>query len=156
MLDLSRIDVEAIATALQDQIDYDRRWLIDPLTGEIEFWTSDTGIDGENPVELDDLDLTVIDPLPSYVWFQDMADFADGISNDRAGRRLANALEGRRVFRRFKDELYERCPDLVPVWHAFHEARAQHRAVKWLLEYELIDDAAAREFVAMHPEPALP
>jgi hypothetical protein len=48
-------------------------------------WTSDTGIDGENPVEIDELDLIAIDPLPSYVWFQDMADFADGISDDATG-----------------------------------------------------------------------
>ena len=26
-----------------------------------------------------------IDPLPSYVWYQDMADFAEGISDDTAG-----------------------------------------------------------------------
>jgi hypothetical protein len=62
MLDLGRIDVEEIATALADQTDYEHRWLIDPRTGEVVFWTSDTGIDGENPVDIDELDLIVIDP----------------------------------------------------------------------------------------------
>ena len=81
MLDLDSIDIEEIATALADQTDYDHRWLIDPRTGEVVFWTSDTGIDGENPVEIDELDLIPIDPLPSYVWYQDMVDFADGISD---------------------------------------------------------------------------
>ena len=57
-------------------------------------WTSDTGIDGENPVELDELDLIVIDPLPSYVWYQDMVDFADGISDRAAGRRLSELAAG--------------------------------------------------------------
>jgi hypothetical protein len=85
MLDLGGIDVEEIPTALADQTDYEHRWLIDPRTGQVALWTSDTGIDGENPVEIDELDLIPIDPLPSYVWFQDMADFADGIS-DSAGR----------------------------------------------------------------------
>jgi len=72
MLDLGGIDVEEIATALADQTDHEHRWLIDPRTGQVVFWTSDTGIDEENPVEIDELDLILIDPLPSYVWFQDM------------------------------------------------------------------------------------
>jgi hypothetical protein len=37
MLDLSRLDLEEIATALADQTDYEHRWLIDPRTGEIVF-----------------------------------------------------------------------------------------------------------------------
>jgi hypothetical protein len=36
----------------------------------------------------------VIDPLPSHEWFQDMADFADGISDGATGRRLAESLQG--------------------------------------------------------------
>ena len=40
-------------------------------------------MDGPNPVEVDEPDLIVADPLPSYVWYQDLVDFADGIS-DRA------------------------------------------------------------------------
>ena len=89
MLDLGGIDVEEIATALADQTDYEHGWLIDPRIGEVAFWTSDTGIDGENPIEINELDLIPIDPLPSYVWQQDMTDFADGISDSAASRRLA-------------------------------------------------------------------
>ena len=70
MLELDAIDVEEIANALADQTDYEHRWLIDPRTGVIAFWTSDLGIDGENPVELDELDLVLIDPLPSYIWYE--------------------------------------------------------------------------------------
>ena len=92
-LDLDAIDVEEIATALADQTDYDHRWLVDPRTGEVAFWTSDTGIDGEHPVEIDELDLIVLDPLPPYVWYQDMVDFADGISDRGAGERLRRCLE---------------------------------------------------------------
>ena len=156
MLDLRDIDVDEIATALADQTDYDHRWLLDPQTGRLVFWTSDTGIDGENPVEIDGLDLIPIDPILSYVWYQDMADFADGISNGAARRRLAAALEGRGAFRRFKNEIYEGFPDLIPHWHAFRDGRAQRRAVDWLLEQELIDEDAAEKFTADHPEPDLP
>lgn len=155
MLDLARIDVEEITTALSDQTDYEHRWLIDPLTGEVVLWTRDTGIDGENPVEIDELDLTVIDPLPSYVWF-DMADFAEGISDGVAGRQLAQSLRGRGAFRRFKNQLYERHPDLISAWHALRDARAQRRAVEWLLDERLIDDGAATQFATDHPDPDLP
>ena len=63
VLDLAGIDYDEIAMALADQSDYEHRWLVDPRTGEVVFWTSDTGIDGENPVDLDELDLILIDPL---------------------------------------------------------------------------------------------
>ena len=113
MLELSGIDVEEIATALADQTDYEHRWLIDPRTGQVAFWTSDTGIDGQNPVELDELDLILIDPLPPYVWFQDMADFAEGVSNIDAGRDLTQSLKGRGAFRRFKNQLSDGAAGLV-------------------------------------------
>jgi hypothetical protein len=91
VLELGDLDLDEIASALGDQTDYEHRWLINPQTGEITIWTSDPGIDGQNPVDLDELDLVCIDPLPSYVWYQDMADVAERISDDRAGRRLARA-----------------------------------------------------------------
>jgi Uncharacterised protein family (UPF0158) len=156
MLDLDRIDVDEIATALADQTDYEHRWLIDPETGEVVFWTSDTGIDGEHPVYLDELDLILIDPLPSYVWYQDMADFAEGISDRAAGRDLSRALAGKGAFRRFRNELYGRYPGLISVWQSFRDARARARAVRWLVEQGLIEEAAARRFASDHPEPALP
>lgn len=156
MLDLDRIDVEELATALADQTDYEHIWLIDPRTGQMAYWTSDTGIDGQNPVELDELDLTPIDPLPPYVWFQDMADFADGISDSEAGRRLARSLQGRGAFRRFKNELYGHHPELISAWHALRDVRAQRRAVEWLLDHNLIETDAAQRFATDHPDPALP
>ncbi len=155
MLDLDAFDIEEIATALADQTDYEHRWLIDPRTGQVAFWTSDTGIDGENPVEIDELDLIAIDPLPSHVWFQDMADFADGVSEVEAGRRLSRSLQGRGVFRRFKNEIYEHHPNLISAWHAFRDARAQRRAVEWLLDQGLIHDSAAQQFAKDHPDPSL-
>jgi Uncharacterised protein family (UPF0158) len=156
VLDLSSLDLDEIATALADQTDYDHRWLINPQTGEIALWTSDTGIDGQTPVDLDELDLVCIDPLPSWVWYQDMADFAEAITGERAGRRLARAIQGRGAFRRFKDELHEEHPGLLAAWYAFREARAVRRAVQWLADNSLIDDDAADRFLVGHPDPDLP
>jgi len=156
MLDLSGLDLEEIADALADQTDYEHRWLLHPETGEVVFWTADTGIDGQTPVDLDELDLVCIGPLPSWVWYQDMADFAEAITDERAGRRLARAIQGKGAFRRFKDELHEGYPDLVPAWYAFRDVRAKRRAVQWLADNSLIDDEAAECFLAGHPDPGLP
>ncbi len=156
VLDLSSLDLDEIATALADQTDYEHRRLINPQTGEIVFWTADTGIDGHTPVDLDELDLVCIDPLPSWIWYQDMADFAEAITDERAGRRLARAIQGQGAFRRFKDVLHVEHPGLLPAWYAFRDARAVRRAVQWLADNSLIDDAAADRFLAEYPDPDLP
>ena len=158
MLSLSAFDIEELAMALAQQDTYELAWLVDPATGQTVVWTADTGIDGNNPVELDELDhLVMVEPLPSRVWFRDMVDFVDGISDDRAGRRLGRALEGRHPFRSFRDALY-RGPEehLIGAWHAFRNARAEHRAVEWLLDNELVSATDAQAFLAEHPEPGLP
>jgi len=156
VLDLGSIDLEEFASALADQTDDEHHWLISPETGEIAFWTAGTGIDGQTPAGLDELDLVVIDPLPSWVWYQDMADFADGITDERAGRRLARAIGGKGAFRRFKDELHEEHPDLLPAWYAFRDTRSRRRAVQWLADNSLIDDDAADRFLDRNPEAVLP
>ena len=104
VLDLNRVDIEVIATALADQADGEHRWLIDPATGDLVIWTSDTGIDGHNPVELEDLGLSAIDPVPSYVWYQDMVDFADQISDRGMGERLFRAPRGPRGVRSTREQ----------------------------------------------------
>jgi hypothetical protein len=156
VLDLSSVDLDEIASALADQTDYEHRWLINPQTGEIAFWTADTGIDGQTPVDLDELDLVCIGPLAAYIWYQDMADFAEAITDELARRRLLRAIQGKGAFRRFKDEFHDEYPDLLPAWYAFRDARAQRRAVQWLADNSLINDYAASRFLTDHPDPDLP
>ncbi|MGH3798263.1 MAG: UPF0158 family protein [Pseudonocardiaceae bacterium] len=156
MLELSSLDLEDIATALADQTDYEHRWLINPETGGTVFWTCDTGIDGQPPVDLDELDLLHIEPLPSSLWYQDMADFAAHLSNEHAARRLTRALQGKGAFRRFKAELHEEFPHLLPAWYAVRDARSHGRAVQWLADNSLIAEVAAARFLDEHPEPSLP
>jgi hypothetical protein len=151
VLELNGLDLEGIAEALADQECYEHRRLIDPRSGGITFWTADTGIDGYHPIDLDELDpdLVAIDPLPSWIWYQDMADFSKTIASGQARQRLALAIEGKGAFRRFKDELHARYPDLVPAWYAFRDARA----VLWLAGHALISGEAAGRFLAEHPDP---
>src|SRR6266566_3253153 len=156
MLELSTVDLDEIATALQNQTDYEHCWLIDPRSGQIGFWTEDGGVDGRTPVDLDELDLMPIEPLPSWVWYRDMADFAEGISDARAGRSLLRAIEGKGAFRRFKDRLHQSYPDLLPAWHAFQSVRAKRRAVEWLVDNSLVDQQAAAAVLARYADPDLP
>jgi hypothetical protein len=118
--------------------------------------TADGGIDGGTPVDLDDLGLIPIGPLPSYVWYQDMADFAERISDETAGRRLARAIQGKGAFRRFKNELHANYPDLLPAWHAFRDVRAARRAVEWLVDNSMVDDKTGERFLIDYQDPELP
>ena len=94
MLEIDKFDLDEIAMALSDQNLYDEHlYLVNPETGEIVFWTSEGGIDGKTPVDLDDLDLVAIRPLPSYVWYQDMADFAEGVKPASANGQRPSASD---------------------------------------------------------------
>lgn len=156
MLELSSLDLDAIAEALADQNDDEARRLVDPRTGEIVFWTRYAGIDGEHPVDLADLDLISITALPPHVWYQDMADFGAAVSDEQASRRLLRAIDGRVAFRRFGDELHQVYPHLLPAWRDFLEARARRRAVSWLAGKSLIDDQEASRYLTEHPDPDVP
>jgi hypothetical protein len=157
MLEIDKFDLDEIAMALSDQNLYDEHLhLVNPETGEIVLWTREGGIDGETPIDLDDLDLVAIRPLPSYVWYQDMADFTNQVSDERAARRLARALDGRGAFRRFKIELQEEYPGLLPAWYAFRDNRGACRAVEWLLDESLISHDEADRYRTEHPDPDLP
>jgi hypothetical protein len=77
VLDLDNLNLGDIADALADQFGgYEHLMLIDPQTGETVYWSADTGIDGNTPIDLDELleerELIGIRPLPSWVWYQDM------------------------------------------------------------------------------------
>lgn len=155
MLDLGDVDVEEIAAALADQTDYEHRgcstrargrWRSGPATRASTGRTRRCRRAGSHPIA----------SLPSYVWFQDMADFAERIRDREAGRDLTQSLMGRGAFRRFKNQVYDHHPELVSSWHALRDVRAQRRAVEWLLDQELIDASAAEGFVTRHPDPDLP
>ena len=65
-------------------------------------------------------------------------------------------IQGKGAFRRFKDELHEEHPDLLPAWHAFRDTRARRRAVQWLAHNSLIDDGSADRFLSGRPDPPRP
>jgi len=155
-LDPEQLDLEELAMALQDQGAFDlHRWVLDRTTGAVVLVSLDIGLE-DDEVDLEDDRWVSIEPIGSGVWYGDMADFADGITDDQVGRRLGRALRGKGAFRRFKTALYDGAPELVSSWHAFHDARARRRAVEWLWDNDLVTDEAAEAFYARHPDPELP
>ena len=60
------------------------------------------------------------------------------------------------AFRRFKNELHDGYPQLLPAWYAFRDARAKRRAVEWLMDNSLIDNDSANHYLAAHRDPDLP
>jgi hypothetical protein len=87
--------------------------------------------------------------------YQDLADFADGISDERARRRLARAIRGNGAFCQFKDKLHEEDPRLLPVWHAFLAARAERRAVYGSSTTRSWTTTRPHAFLTKRPRPPL-
>jgi hypothetical protein len=75
--------------------------------------------------------------------YRDMSDFADAVTDPVIADRLARALTGAGAFRRFKNTVQEAEPRLDLIWHRFADARAESRAIDWLVDDDLCDEIEA-------------
>jgi Uncharacterised protein family (UPF0158) len=64
--------------------------------------------------------------------YRDMERFIDDVADPATAQALTDAIQGRGAFRRFRDVLSDRGPDLVDRWLAFSEDRRLGRARAWL------------------------
>lgn len=128
------IDLDELTIALTHHDPYTgSSWRFDSRTGAL-FFVSD-GVDEEDlPDDLDDdtrwLDVRAIDS--SLTW-QIRADFAEQCSDAWLARRLADALDQRKPFRRFKDALYDH-PEQREAWFAFERIALERIAREWCEE----------------------
>lgn len=136
MLELSAVDLGALAEALEDHSDM-VQWFIHPTTGEVVPWMED----GDDPCP-DEVGARYIDLVPSSEAYRDMQDFVARVPDRRAADLLCRAIEGRGAFRRFKDTLFE-FPELRETWFKFHDVRMRRRAIEWLVDCRLVEDSAA-------------
>jgi hypothetical protein len=60
-----------------------------------------------------------------------MANFADTVQNARLREQLASTLQGKGVFRRFKDVLRD-YPDEEAAWYTFHDESIKREVRDWL------------------------
>jgi predicted nucleotidyltransferase len=153
MLDLAKLDLSDLCMALEDNSP-EHSWWFDPETGEAEFWSEHTG-DELGLGHPDDRGLTYIEPIGSGEAYGDMEDFVERVRDPRARELLARAIEGRGAFRRFKDTLLE-FPELREAWFAFHDARMERRALRWLADEGLVGEKEAERAIAERPDPEPP
>ena len=83
-----------------------------------------------------------------------MEDFIARVADRRAADLLERAIAGRGAFRRFKDTLFE-FPELREGWFRFRDTRMQRRAIEFLLDQGLIDEADAERALADLHDPQL-
>lgn len=125
-LKINREDlIEALTTRFEV---VEGQWYLDTETGDVLL-----DVDGAEdlPVDLhDNPRYRGIDPIPSHESFRLMEDFVDTVPDTKAAARLARALEGRKPFRRFKDELMD-FPDLREAWFQFLDATHTRLAQAW-------------------------
>lgn len=148
MLELSAVDLGALAEALEDHSDM-MQWFIDPRSGEVVPWMED----GDEPCPDED-GARYIDPVPSGEAYRDMQDFVARVPDRRAADLLGRAIEGRGAFRRFKDTLFE-FPELRDTWFKFHDVRMRRRAIEWLVDCHLVDASLAEAALNDLEDPAI-
>jgi predicted nucleotidyltransferase len=153
MLDLTGLDLSDLCIALEDNSP-EHSWWLDQETGELELWSEYTG-DEMGLGHPDDRGLAYVEPIDSDEAYGDMADFVERVRDQRARDLLARAIEGRGAFRRFKDTLLE-FPELRAAWFAFHDARMERRALRWLAREGLVGESEAELAGAERPDPEPP
>jgi predicted nucleotidyltransferase len=147
MLELSEVDLGALAEALEDHSD-DTSWYLEP-SGAVVPWCDE--LDEPSP---DQSGAYYIDPIPSLEAYRDMQDFVAQVPDRRAFDLLARAIEGRGAFRRFKDTLFE-FPELRQSWFDFHDVRMRRRAIEWLVDVKLVDDSAGEAALEQLVDPVV-
>ena len=152
MLDVSRVALDELAEALQDHSP-DHSWWLDPRTGQLEPWSD--GIDEPEEGHPEDRGLLYVEPVESRLAYGDMEDFVAAVGDPGPRDVLGRAIAGRGAFRRFKDALLE-FPELRAAWFALLDARMERRALEWLADHGLVDQAEAERRAAARPDPELP
>lgn len=69
--------------------------------------------------------------IESYIAYNFMVEFIDGLDNTRVQERLAKAIQGKGAFRRFKDLLFE-YPDVRESWFEFEREKQKAYVYSWL------------------------
>lgn len=93
--------------------------------------------DPESIIMLDKLETGIgtryieIPGIESYIAYNFMVEFIDGLGKPNIQERLARAIEGKGAFRRFKDLLFD-YPDVREDWFAFEREKQKEYVYEWL------------------------
>lgn len=123
-------------------------YFLDLETGEVRFLVDEFVADPDD--ELKELieekpdRFLFIDPIPSSVGWQIMADFIEQLPSVKLREKFARAINRSHPFRRFKDALID-YPDIRQQWFAFHDREMLRHAGNWLKDAGLAAELKTRE-----------
>jgi len=133
---MSRLSIDAgELIAAQEHQGEESEWLLDLQTGELLFHADEVLVGPDDELESRIAEapdrFRVIDPLPSSIGWQVMADFVEQLPAGEARVELTVALKRGHPFRNFKNALLG-YPKLREEWFAFHEKSFMQLAQEWL------------------------
>jgi hypothetical protein len=128
------IDAEELIMALEYH-GHESQYFLDLQTGEVLFLVDEAYVgpneELEMQIEAEPDRYRAIDPFPSSVGWQVMAEFIEQLPISEARERLPRAIERSHPFRQFKDMLLD-YPKIREQWFAFHERAMLQLAREWL------------------------
>lgn len=127
------VDLDMLADVLEGDPTYGFGGYLDLNTGQA--WPEAALEDApDDELDLDDNERWLRVPhLGSRAAWRDMGAFADTLTDTGLAQKLADAIEGRGAFSRFRHVL-DQHPDQVPGWLAFRDERRSGRARSWLAD----------------------
>src|SRR5687767_10122036 len=115
-----KVDIEELILALESQPEFGE-FFLDKASGKIVLvseYPDDDAVLHRERLEEDPDRFLFITPLPSHVGWDIMRDFVENLENSSAHKSLERALQGRKPFRSFKDDLLK-CPDTREQWFQY-------------------------------------
>ena len=114
---------------IADQLDSGMKCFYNTKTGELESYPDpdrmdDTEVwqDVMDKVDASYEDYVVFDVMGSNESFQVMASFVDAMPNNGTRNRLVHALQQRKPFQQFRNQLHDH-PELLELWYKYKEQR---------------------------------
>lgn len=127
------VDIGMLAIAMESD-DGEGEWYLDKVTGEIILFTdyeNDEIREKRQQLEENPERFLHIEANASQDAFELMEEFVDSIANESVQKVLFRALNERKPFRRFKDELLN-FPEVRQQWFAYKNASEEKIAREWL------------------------
>ncbi|WP_203337950.1 UPF0158 family protein [Nocardioides limicola] len=142
MLDPRQIDLTELGELL-DQPEWNAGYF-DPATGEVI-----QALDGEvygpqgEPIDGDEMGWIVVGGEGSRSAYRDMEAFAEAVADPRLADRMADALQGRGAFKRFRSVVHDHPSSIGEQWNNYRRSRQTIRALDWLLDDGVITESSA-------------
>jgi hypothetical protein len=136
-----KVDIEELIMALESQAEFGE-FFLDKESGEIILisnYTDDNADVQRERLENEPDRFLYIQPIASRIGWDIMNDFMHTVSTVQVQEALARALNGRKPFRSFKEELLQ-FPDIREQWFAYHAARMTELARHWLEENDIVSE----------------